>query len=87
MSKESFQDILARAQKPSRYLGTEINSIHKNHQEMDVRFALAFPDLYDIGTSHFGMQILYNIINQNEKWVAERVFCPGPDVADLYRHK
>jgi radical SAM family uncharacterized protein/radical SAM-linked protein len=87
MSKESYQDILARAQKPSRYLGTEINSVHKNHQEMDLRFALAFPDLYDIGTSHFGMQILYNIINQHENWVAERFFCPGTDVADLHRHK
>ena len=66
MKKTDIQEILPLVEQPSRYLGTEINTIRKNPEEVELRFALAFPDLYEIGTSHFGLQILYDILNRNE---------------------
>ena len=80
MSKLTVQDILSTIEQPSRYLGTETNSVRKDHSEVALHVALAFPDLYDIGTSHFGMQILYHILNQRPDTVAERVFAPGLDL-------
>ncbi len=74
---ESLDDILPFVEKPSRYLGSEINTIKKDLDRVKLRFALAFPDLYEIGTSHFGMQILYHILNANPDIAAERVFAPG----------
>jgi radical SAM family uncharacterized protein/radical SAM-linked protein len=79
------QDILSRVEKPSRYLGTETNSIHKAPGTVKLKVALAFPDVYEIGTSHFGLQILYSILNQNETIVAERVFAPARDMEALLR--
>jgi hypothetical protein len=61
MSIKTIEDILPLVEKPSRYLGGEINQIKKDPDSVKLRFALAFPDLYEIGTSHFGMQILYHI--------------------------
>ncbi len=66
---------------PSRYTGGEINSITKDHDEVDLTFALVFPDLYEIGTSHFGVQILYSILNRHHGIAAERFFTPAPDMA------
>jgi hypothetical protein len=63
MKIKSFQDILPLVERPSRYLGTEINSIKKDPDKVKLRVALVFPDLYEIGTSHFGLQILYDILN------------------------
>jgi radical SAM family uncharacterized protein/radical SAM-linked protein len=80
MSELTIQDILATIEQPSRYLGTETNVIRKDHHRVDLSIALAFPDLYDIGTSHFGMQILYHILNQRDDVAAERVFAPGIDM-------
>ena len=57
MSIKTIQDILPLVEKPSRYLGSEINIIKKDLSKVALRFALVFPDLYEIGTSHFGMQI------------------------------
>ena len=74
MAPESLQDILPFVERPSRYLGTEINRIRKNPQKVKLRFALAFPDLYEIGTSHFGLQILYSILNERKEIAAERFF-------------
>lgn len=65
---------------PSRYLGSEVNSVHKDPRQVRLRFALAFPDRYDIGMSHFGMQILYHILNQDRRIAAERVFAPDLDM-------
>ena len=79
-SSQTYEHILAMVDRPSRYLGTEINAVKKNPSVADLRMALAFPDLYEIGTSHFGLQILYNILNKNEKIYAERVFAPGSDM-------
>ena len=64
--KETIKDILSLVRKPSRYLGSEINSVHKNLSEVEMKFALAFPDLYEIGMSHLGLQILYHILNSKE---------------------
>ncbi len=71
--------------KPSRYLGTEVNTSRKDLSKVQLKIALAFPDLYEIGTSHFGMQILYHILNQRRNIAAERVFSPAEDMESLMR--
>ena len=73
--------------KPGRYLGKEFNSIEKDWAAADVRFALAFPDLYEIGMSHLGLQILYHIINSRENLLAERCFCPDLDAEKIMVQK
>ncbi|MBW2513111.1 MAG: TIGR03960 family B12-binding radical SAM protein [Deltaproteobacteria bacterium] len=85
MPIKTIQDILPRVDKPSRYLGTEVNVCKKNLSEVRLKVALAFPDLYEIGTSHFGMQILYHILNQRSDIAAERVFSPAEDLESLIR--
>ncbi len=80
MSNSTFQDILPLVEKPSRYLGTEINTIKKDVNAVQLRMLLAFPDLYEIGTSHFGLQILYHILNTHNHIYAERVYTPGTDM-------
>ncbi len=80
MSIKTIEDILPLVEKPSRYLGGEINQVKKDPDSVKLRFALAFPDLYEIGTSHFGMQILYHILNAHADIAAERVFAPGIDM-------
>jgi len=81
-----IDDLLPLVEKPSRYLGSEINIIKKDLRRVKLRFALAFPDLYEIGTSHFGMQILYHILNADPDIAAERVFAPGVDMEALLRN-
>lgn len=71
--------------KPSRYVGGEINSIQKNREGIRLNFALAFPDVYEVGMSHLGLQILYHILNQQAEVACERVFVPWPDMARLMR--
>jgi radical SAM family uncharacterized protein/radical SAM-linked protein len=85
MRKSQYDHILALAQRPSSYLGGEINTVVKNDPGIKMRMALAFPDTYEIGTSHFGMQILYGLINSRPDAAAERVFAPGNDMADLLK--
>ena len=81
----SIDDILPLVEKPSRYLGSEINIIKKDLHSVALRFALVFPDLYEIGTSHFGLQILYHILNGHPDIAAERVFAPGADMESHLR--
>ena len=85
MSKRTIQDILSLVEMPSRYLGSEINAINKGRKKAKLRVALAFPDLYEIGTSHFGLQILYHILNNHREILAERVFAPAADMAAQLR--
>ena len=85
MLKKSVQDLLPFTEQPSQYLGNEINSVHKNHRDVALKVALAFPDLYQIGTSHFGMQILYHILNAEKEICAERVYAPGTDMESQLR--
>ncbi|MBW1866840.1 MAG: TIGR03960 family B12-binding radical SAM protein [Deltaproteobacteria bacterium] len=85
MSIKKMQDILPLIEQPSIYLGSEINTIKKEHAEHKFKIALAFPDLYELGTSHFGIQILYHIINKQPDCIAERVFAPRNDMIDYLR--
>lgn len=84
---EPEPDFLAFVEKPSRYLGTEVNAVRKDPASVRLRVALAFPDLYEIGTSHFGMQILYHVLNR-EPWIAaERVYAPAADLEARLREQ
>jgi len=85
MKIKTFQDILPLVERPSRYLGTEINSIKKDTDKVRLKVALAFPDLYEIGTSHFGLQILYHILNKHKEIAAERVYAPDVDMESYLR--
>ena len=85
MKKKSIQDFLPLVKKPSQYLGTEINAVRKDHHQIELSIALAFPDLYEIGTSHFGLQILYHILNRQKEISAERVFTPDLDMQAYLR--
>ena len=85
MGKKTIQDILPLVEQPSRYLGSEINAVKKDQKKVKLRIALAFPDLYEIGTSHFGLQILYHILNNHNEVLAERVFTPATDMEAYLR--
>ncbi|CAB5146018.1 FIG092679: Fe-S oxidoreductase / FIG017108: hypothetical protein [Olavius algarvensis associated proteobacterium Delta 3] len=80
MSAVNIEKLLPFVEKPSRYLGVEFNTIKKDLDRVKLRIALAFPDLYEIGTSHFGLQILYHILNSRRDIAAERVYAPGLDM-------
>ncbi len=80
MPRQSLQDILPLVKHPSHYLGTETNALRKDPEKTRLRFALAFPDLYEVGMSHVGIQILYHILNTRQDIAAERVFAPGVDL-------
>ncbi|MBU0993721.1 MAG: TIGR03960 family B12-binding radical SAM protein [Proteobacteria bacterium] len=85
MGNLMIQDILPFCEKPSRYLGCETNIIKKKSGSVKLNISLVFPDLYEIGTSHFGIQILYSILNSHNDIAAERVFYPGADIEDILR--
>ena len=87
MHPKTIQDILPWVEQPSSYLGTEVNTIRKPHDGVKLKFLLAFPDFYEIGTSHFGMQILYHLINREKDLLAERVFAPSPDAEEILRRE
>lgn len=84
MGKMDWEGLLAYVEKPSRYLGTELNASHKG-READLYFALAFPDTYEVGMSHLGIQILYELLNGIPGLSAERCFAPWPDMEKLLR--
>jgi radical SAM superfamily enzyme YgiQ (UPF0313 family) len=75
-----IDQILPLVQKPARYLGNELNSIHKDWDKASLKFVLAYPDAYEIGMSNLALQILYHIINDQPDCLAERVFAPWPDM-------
>jgi len=81
----SLEDLLASVAKPSRYIGGEVNSTKKNIDACPVRIALAFPDTYEVGMSHLGLQILYAILNSYPDVAAERCYAPWPDMENLLR--
>jgi radical SAM family uncharacterized protein/radical SAM-linked protein len=80
MNRQSLEALLALVERPSHYLGSEINAIVKDPKEVCLRVALAFPDLYEVGMSHVGMQILYHGLNRQKGVAAERVFAPSVDL-------
>lgn len=77
--------LLLKAEKPARYVGSELNQIVKNKEDVNVRFAFAFPDVYEVGMSHLGMHILYNLINSQDTFWCERVFAPWVDMEQIMR--
>jgi radical SAM family uncharacterized protein/radical SAM-linked protein len=78
---------LSLVSKPVRYLGGEINSIKKDRSEVRLKFCLAFPDVYEVGMSHLGIQILYHILNGRKEIACERVFAPWIDMEKVLREK
>ncbi len=78
-------EILMQIEKPARYIGCEVNSIKKDKNKVDIRFAFAFPDVYEIGMSHLGIQILYGMFNEMDDVWCERVYSPWPDLDQIMR--
>jgi len=77
--------LLRSVRKPARYVNREHNSVHKRHADVDVTFALAFPDVYEVGMSHLGTQILYHVLNAREDVACERVYAPWIDMEERMR--
>jgi len=82
-----WEKYLGRVRRPSRYLGKELFSVHKDPGEVRLRVALAFPDLYEVGMSYPGMKILYHLLNRIPEVWAERVFAPAPDMVQLLQEE
>lgn len=88
MAKLALSDeILMQIEKPARYIGNELNSIVKDKNTIDIRVAMVFPDVYDIGMSHLGIQILYDMFNRREDTWCERVYSPWPDLHAIMKEK
>jgi radical SAM family uncharacterized protein len=77
---ERLEEILPAVSKPGRYTGGELNSLVKDHAKVDVRYAIAFPDAYEIGMSNLACSIIYHLLNNRDDCVAERVYAPWPDM-------
>lgn len=78
---------LMHIQKPARYIGGEWNSVVKDHDSVDVKVALAFPDVYEVAMSHLGLKIIYSVLNARNDTLAERVYAPWVDMEALMREK
>lgn len=85
--ESKLDSILARVQKPARYLGNEWNAVHKDHDQAAMRMVLAFPDLYEVGMSNQGLKILYESVNSRPELLMERVFAPATDMEELMRQQ
>ncbi len=82
---EALEEILPRVARPARYIGGEINSVKRRPEDVRVRVALAYPDVYEVGMSNLGLRILYSVVNNCEGLAAERVFAPAPDMESELR--
>ena len=80
-------EILLNIEKPARYIGGEVNAVVKDKDKVDIRFAMCFPDVYEIGMSHLGIQILYDMFNSWEDTWCERVYSPWVDLDKIMREK
>lgn len=80
-----LKEILLQVEKPGRYIGNEVNMAVKNPEDVDIRFAFCFPDVYEVGMSHLGLQILYYFLNRREDTYCERVFAPWHDMEKKMR--
>ena len=88
MRKLALSDeILMTVEKPARYIGGEVNAVMKDKDQVDIRFAMCFPDVYEIGMSHLGIQILYDMFNRREDTWCERVYSPWPDLHKVLKEK
>lgn len=82
MNRLQIENLLYKVEKPARYLGNELNSVHKTVDENTLRFAFCFPDVYEVGMSHLGIQIMYNLLNSQDNIFCERVFTPAIDMEE-----
>lgn len=80
-------EILLSIDKPARYIGNEVNMIRKNPREVSIRFVMCFPDVYEIGMSHLGIQILYDMFNKRQDVYCERVYSPWPDLHKIMKEQ
>ena len=80
-------EILLKIEKPARYIGNEVNAVMKAKEAVSTRFCMCFPDVYEIGMSHLGIQILYDMFNQKDDVWCERVYSPWPDLAEVMKEK
>ena len=80
-------DILMQVEKPARYIGNEVNSVVKDKEQVAVRFAMCFPDVYEIGMSHLGIQIIYSMLNEWDDVWCERVYSPWVDLDKVMREQ
>ena len=80
-------DILMQLDKPARYIGNELNMVKKDPSKVDIRFAMCFPDVYEIGMSHLGIQILYEMFNRRDDVYCERVYSPWPDLHKIMKEE
>lgn len=88
MIKPALSDeILLKIEKPARYIGNEVNSVVKDKENIDIRFCMCFPDVYEIGMSHLGIQILYDMFNKFEDTWCERVYSPWVDLDKIMREE
>lgn len=88
MRKLALSDeILMTIDKPARYIGNELNSVMKDTSQVDIRLAMCFPDVYEIGMSHLGIQILYDMFNKRQDTWCERVYSPWPDLHEIMKEK
>lgn len=78
-------EILLQVEKPARYVGREVNMVKKDPKNVDIRFAFCFPDVYEVGMSHLGLQILYYFLNRREDTYCERAFSPWTDLEEKMR--
>lgn len=86
MRKLALSDeILLQVEKPARYIGNEVNAVMKKKEDVDIRFAFVFPDVYEIGMSHLGIQILYDMLNRRDDIWCERVYSPWTDLDKIMR--
>ena len=85
MYKAVSDEILLQVDKPARYVGGEVNMVKKDLSNIDIRFAFCFPDVYEVGMSHLGLQILYYFLNRREDTYCERVFAPWTDMEHKMR--
>lgn len=83
--KKDIEKLLPYVSRPSRYINREWNSVHKDDELSRTSMCLCFPDIYELGISNLGIEILYHLINQHQDWVAERSYCPEIDMQDQMR--
>src|SRR5512146_179770 len=84
-SASALDDLILQAEKPARYVGCELGAVQKDPSAVDVRWALAFPDTYEVGMSNLGFRLLYHALNDRERVACERVFLPWPDMEEKLR--
>ncbi len=87
ISKDKLDRVLKKVDKPARYIGMEVNSVKKDFNNAKVKFAFSYPDIYEVAMSHLGLHILYNLINDRDEYLCERVFAPWTDMEIAMRQE